>query len=120
MVLFLGLLNPLTALSSDRYCTYLGGVSSGGVSSPQYIPEKPLEQLARDTCKKGDALRIVIYDHGSLEATGREVVFLSEEIAQLCDLSRPVTIVGKVAPGNLETGAHHAVCTYVGNRRSMR
>lgn len=110
----------LPASAAEYYCTYFGGVSSGGSASPQYVPDKPLDQLTRDGCKKGDGLRIVIYDHGSAGAKGREVMYLADEITQLCDLSRPVTIVGKVAPGNIEAGSHHAVCTYAGERRTTR
>ena len=110
----------VSAESAEHYCTYFGGVSSDRRGAPQYVPEKPLEQLVRDGCKKGDALRIVIYDHGSAGVKGREIVFLSEEITELCDLSRPVTIVGTVAQGSIESGAHHAVCTYAGARRSLR
>ena len=108
------------AIAAEHYCTYFGGVSSDRPDARQYVPEKPLEQLVRDGCKKGDALRIVIYDHGSAGVKGREIVFLSEEITELCDLSRPVTIVGTVAQGSIESGAHHAVCTYAGARRSLR
>ena len=110
----------VSAESAEHYCTYFGGVSSDRRGLPQYVPEKPLEQLVRDGCKKGDALRIVIYDHGSAGVKGREIVFLSEEITELCDLSRPETIVGTVAQGSIESGAHHAVCTYAGARRSLR
>lgn len=105
---------PINALGSDHYCTYFGGVSQN--AKPD---DMSTFQLEKDGCQKGDALQIIIYDRMA-GVRGREVMYLSEEIAQLCDLDRPVTVVGHVAEGSGESGALHAVCTYDGKRRRLR
>ncbi len=111
--LFVLLMSPLTAVGAEHYCTYFGGVSKN------LTPEQSsMFQLENNGCVAGDALRLVIYDRSD-SAKGREILYLSEEIAQLCDLNKPITIVGQVALGNTESGAYHAVCTYVGFRRRL-
>lgn len=106
--------SPLTALGSEYYCTYFGGVNL-----KMSTEDISMFQLEKDGCVEGDALRLVIYDR-AIGASGREVLYLSQEIVELCDLTEPVTIVGQVDAGNSEAGAYHAVCTYVGFRRRPR
>ena len=114
LLLFLSLGAPFTAFGADRYCIYFGGVSQD--TKPE---DRSMFQLENDKCAKGDALHLIIYDRMD-GVRGREVMYLAAEIAQLCELELPVTVIGQVAPGNGETGAHHAVCTYAGARRRHR
>jgi hypothetical protein len=114
LLVLAGLLFSDSASASDKYCTYFAGVNDS-----MKVEDISMFQLEKDGCVKGDALHIIIYDR-SKAARGREVLYLATEIAQLCNLDLPVILVGQVAPGSSEAGAHHAVCTYSGLRRTPR
>lgn len=68
-------------------------------------------------CKKGDVIRIIAYDHAGL---GREAMYIADEIADLCDQTVPVTVLGPVSKGNTESGSMQAICTYYGKKRITR
>ncbi len=93
---------------SEYYCTYYGGIKKSANYGEGFNGQK---------CREGDALRIISYDHADL---GRESMYLSSEITELCDLHLPVTVIGPIAKGNTESGSMHAVCTYHGGKRKIR
>lgn len=98
---------------SEYYCAYFGGVMrQSGQKTPIYGPG-----FEGQPCQSGDALTIISYDHTGL---GRESMYLSNEISELCDLKYPVTVIGPIDKGNTESGSMHAVCTYLGKRREIR
>jgi len=66
-----------------------------------------MEDYSLKACQKGDILNISISDALNLN---REEMYLAGEIAELCDGSKPITIIGK----------NRAVCTYNGKRRQPR
>jgi len=98
---------------SEYHCTYFGGVmKQAGQKSPTYGPG-----FGDQSCQSGDALRIITYDHAGL---GRESMYLSSEISELCNLKYPVTVIGPIAKGNTESGSMNAICTYLGEKRKIR
>jgi len=91
------------AFSDSRYyCSYL---MSFGLSNTN--TKEKLEEYSIKDCEKGDVMNISVTDTDKL---GREEMYLAGEIAELCDNKLEITVVSST----------RAVCTYRGNRRSIR
>lgn len=86
------------AADADYHCTYVQAFGD---------PVGNVEQYKLDDCKKGDVVHIIIYHEDNADMEAR---FVGIEIAEICDNTLPITILG---PGR-------AVCTYRGSRRKIR
>ncbi len=112
ITLFL-LFTPGLSFADEFYCTYIGGVAR----DIDKLNSTVQPGFDGQPCRKGDALEILTYDAAGFN---REWMYLASEIAQLCDLEFPVTIIGPIDEGNLESGSVRAVCVFVGEIRELR
>lgn len=96
------MLSSLAMADTGRFCSYIMhfGLSNTDTESQQ-------EEYSLRDCKKGDVIHIHITDADNLN---REAMYLAGEIAEICDNTLPVTVVS----------SDRAVCTYRGDRRSIR
>ena len=97
--------------NNEYYCTYLGGVIEKG---SDYTTG---QGFGNQQCHAGDVLKIVTYDKMN---AGRESMYLTDIIIELCNINHPVTVIGPIGKGNDASGSMNALCTYLGKRKLPR